>query len=197
MKLKPMNQLPLCLASTATWRSEALTNLGVPHRCAAPNFEEPAYVSGPLEDHVMNLALGKANSLASPDEAVIGFDQMIQLGSQVFGKPGNFDAALAQLKELNGKQHRLVNGVALVYQGQKILAWDEAILTMRTLENAELERYLTLDEPYGCAGSYKIESLGASLFETVSVRDLQSILGMPGNLVINGLRQLGYSNLLA
>jgi len=194
--LRPLRELPLCLASSAPWRSDALQRLGVPHRCKSPDFEEPLYVSGPLEDHVMALALGKAMSLETPGEAVLGFDQLIELDGQVFGKPGNFEAALVQLKQLRGKRHRLVNGMALVYQGQKIQRWDESFLKMRDLQDVELEHYLRQDEPFGCAGSYMIEALGASLFESVEVSDLQSILGIPGNLVIDGLRQLGFSNLL-
>jgi len=196
MSLSPIHELPILLASSAAWRSQALANLGIPHRQAAPPFDEPSYQQGPLEAHVMKLALGKALSLIEPGTAVIGLDQMIEIEGEVLGKPGDFETAFRQLKKLNGKTHRLVNGLAVLYQSQRIQLWDQCFLTMRTLSDDELKHYLSLDQPFGCAGSYQIESIGASLFEVVKVDDLQSVLGLPGNLLINAFRQLGYSNLL-
>jgi len=194
--VKSAHQLDLVLASTAAWRSEALSRLGLKHKAMAPQFEEPPFVGGKLEDHVRALALGKAKSLAGPGLVVLGFDQMIEVGTQVLGKPGNFENALAQLRLLNGKRHRLVNGLAVVTPDQTLQLWDQCFLTMRSLSEPELCYYLEQDQPFGCAGSYKIEGLGASLFESVEVSDLGSIVGLPTNLVGNALRSLGFSNLL-
>jgi len=196
MELKSFQHLSVVLASSATWRSEALTRLGIPHQCVAPAYAEPAYTQGHLEEHVMQLALGKARSVTAPGSVVIGLDQMIEIEKKVLGKPGSDEAALAQLQLLNGKKHRLVNGLAVVYGKQEILQWDESFLTMRSLSQGELEYYLQKDQPFDCAGSYQIESLGSSLFESVEVKDLGSVLGLPGILILNALRQLGYSNLL-
>ena len=194
--MKSARQLNLVLASTAPWRSEALLRLGLRHKALAPHFEEPPYRGGKLEDHVLALALGKARSLAGPGLVVLGFDQMIEVGDQVLGKPGNFENALAQLRLLSGKRHRLVNGLAVVTDSQTLQLWDQCFLTMRSLTEEELRFYLEQDQPFGCAGSYKIEGLGASLFESVEVSDLGSIVGLPANLVGNALRSLGFSNLL-
>lgn len=196
--MKPAASLDLVLASSAPWRSEALERLGLKHVAAKPHFDEPPFEGGSLEMHVMRLAHGKAASLRSayPGRAILAFDQLAELDGHVMGKPGGFAGAFEQLTRLSGKTHRLVNGMALLYGDEELLRFDRAELTMRELEPKEIETYLKADQPYGCAGSYKIEGLGASLFERVDAPDLGSVLGMPANLVISALRELGFSNLL-
>ncbi|MDT8447570.1 MAG: Maf family protein [bacterium] len=196
--MKSTADLELILASSAPWRSQALTKLGVHHQATAPEYVEPSFEGGPLEAHVMRLAHGKAQSLRArfPGKWILAFDQLAEVDGQVLGKPGDFATAFEQLSQLQGKAHRLVNGMALLAGDEELLRWDQAWLTIRELEPKEIETYLKAETPYQCAGSYKIEGLGASLFERIEVTDLGSILGLPANLVLNALRELDYSNLL-
>jgi len=197
--VKSIQGQPVVLASSALWRSEALTRLGIPHLAQSPHYQEPPFVGGALETHVQTLALGKAKSLAAqhPGAILIGLDQLIEVKGQVLGKPGEHQQALAQLRLLNGQTHRLVNGLALVWGKKEQTFFDQSELKMRSLQEAELEYYLQAETPYQCAGSYQIEGLGASLFEQINTPDLGSIVGLPVHLLLNGLRRWGFSNLLA
>jgi septum formation protein len=69
-------------------------------------------------------------------------------------------------------------------------------MEMRTLQTSEIVNYVDTDKPWDCAGSYKIESLGASLFKNIQVNDPTTIIGLPSNKLLDIIRSFGFSNLL-
>ena len=198
MKLKSLSQQKIVLASEAKWRSDILKKLQIPHKCFNHQYDEPKYERGDLTDFVINTAVQKALSLQNlfPDDIIIAADQLIKLNETVLGKPGNFDRAFDQLSQMNGKEHHLICAVCIVYKNQVQKDAEVAKIKMRLLEKQEIVNYLKQDQPFNCAGSYKIESLGGALFESVQINDLNTIIGIPGNLLISMLRKLGFSNLL-
>jgi septum formation protein len=198
MKLKSLSQQKIVLASEAKWRSDILKKLQIPHECFNHQYEEPKYSGGKLADFVINVAVQKALSIQNlfPDHIIIAADQLIELNETVLGKPGNFDRAFNQLSLMNGKDHRLICAVSVVYKNMVLKDVEIASIKMRQLEKQEIVNYLNYDQPFNCAGSYKIESLGGALFESVQINDLNTIVGIPGNLLISMLRKLGFSNLL-
>jgi len=195
--MNPIRKEQVLLASTAPWRSEILTRQQIPHRALPPRFTEPPFEQGNLEDHVQQMAQAKAASLESdfPNALILGADQLCTLDHDVFGKPKDASEAFAQLTRLQGRTHRLVNGLCVIYKGRKLIRLDEAFLTMRNLTHSQIEHYIAKDQPLGCCGSYKIESLGASLFTEVRARDPHSVAGMPVSLLIDMLGDLGFTNL--
>jgi len=198
MKLKSLSKQKVILASEAKWRSDILNQLHIPHKCFNHKYDEPKFSGGNLVDFVSSIAVEKALSIQKlfPDHIIIAADQLIELEDEVLGKPGNFERAYAQLSQMNGKAHQLICAVSVVYQNQVFKDVETARIKMRHLENQEILNYLEYDQPFNCAGSYKIESLGAALFESVQINDLNTIIGIPGNLLISILRKLGFSNLL-
>jgi len=100
------------------------------------------------------------------------------------------------LLKMNGKEHQLICAVAVLYQEKVQVRSEVATLKMRELTEDEIRFYVEKDEPWNCAGSYKIESLGASLFEEIQVKDPNTIVGIPGNLLLDILREWGFSNLM-
>lgn len=196
--LKSLNTLDIILASEAQWRSDILEQLGIQHRCEAHKYREPKYQSGSLVDFIKEIALNKGLSLQNnhASSLIISADQLITLDGEVFYKSGTKKNAIKQLVKLNGKKHKLICAVAVVWGGERYVECEEGYLKMRQLSTREIEHYVDVDKPWGCAGSYKIESLGASLFEEINVKDPTTIIGIPANLLINIIRKLGYSNLI-
>lgn len=198
MSLKQLQLEDIVLASEATWRSDILNQLGIGHRCQSHRYQEPIYTGGSLSDFVKQTALEKARSIQNENRSaiIISADQLICLGGEIFYKPGSREKAVVQLQKLNGKTHQLICAVAVLFNQKMAVQHELATLKMRQLTFAEIQNYVDRDQPWGCAGSYRIESLGASLFEAVSVKDPTTIIGLPGNLLLNILREWGFSNLL-
>jgi septum formation protein len=176
----------LILASTSRWRIELLARLDVPFTCVAPDFDERA------QDHrfpelgphafALELARGKARSLARPDAWVLGADQLAILdepdGPIILHKPGTEDRAIEQLMQLRGRTHRLITGVVLVRGATEYQETDEQQLTMRAFERAEAADYVARHRPIHSAGSYHIEDAGIRLFERID-GDHTGVMGLP------------------
>ena len=118
----------------------------------------------------IQLATEKALAVSDKnnDYFVVGVDQVCSLEEEILNKPGNKDNAIVSLQKLSGKTHRQNCGMAICKDG-KIIWQSSAIaeLTMRDLTLDEIKRYLDLDEPYSCSGSYKFEENGKDLFLNV------------------------------
>lgn len=185
----------LVLASTSTYRRELLQRLRLPFACAAPGIDEAAVKTlgaAPLA-LATELAQRKARAVAArhPDAIVIGSDQVATIDGHVLDKPGTAARAAAQLQQLQGREHQLLTAVCLVHAGGEATFCDVTRLCMRALSAAEIERYVALDQPLDCAGSYKIERLGIALFAAISCEDQTAIIGLPLLRLATELRQLG------
>lgn len=187
----------LVLASTSPYRRSLLERLGVPFSVQAPRCDEDA-----LKEHgkspsyiAMRLARAKAMSLIAvhPDAFILGSDQLVDLDEQILGKPHTEAGAIAQLKRLRGRPHHLVTAMALVCPNGEIEGHLEVqTLRMRNLSDAEIERYVARDQPLDCAGSYKIEQAGISLFESIEGTDFTAITGLPLMKLADLLRSHGF-----
>lgn len=192
----------LILASASPYRMELLGRLGIPfealeHRC---DERAPGVVGLEPDSLAARLSLAKAESLASlhPDAIVIGSDQVVDLDGEVLGKPHTAERAVAQLMALQGRSHRLVTGVALVAPGRRpASALDVHVMGMRAMSRGEVEVYVEREMPTDCAGSYKIEGLGISLFRSIAGADFTAIMGLPLITVSAMLRAVGLDALSA
>jgi 7-methyl-GTP pyrophosphatase len=129
------------------------------------------------------LALSKALAIArrNPEALVIGSDQVASVAGQIIGKPGDFDTAKRQLQDSSGQAVTFYTAVALVGLRQALEQFHVELFTVhfRALSDAQIERYLHLEQPYDCAGSFKAEGLGIALFEQLSGNDPTSLEGLP------------------
>jgi septum formation protein len=191
----------LVLASTSRYRRELLDRLRIPYRAVSPAFDEESARDPhlPAEKLAIHLARGKAESLIPqfPDAVILASDQICALGARHLGKPGDSTRAAAQLRQLSGKSHQLVTAVCLYrtdrhgkLERQEHI--DVTQLRMRSLGMDEINRYVETDVPYDCAGSYKLESLGVSLFDRVESADQTAIIGLPLMAVADMLRAWGW-----
>ncbi len=185
----------LVLASTSRYRRELLGRLGLRFECEAPGIDEGEVGSGLApETRARTLALAKARAVAHrrPGAIVIGSDQVCALADEVLGKPGSVAAACAQLQRLQDREHRLATAVAIVHGGRETSILDVTRLHMRALSNAAIERYVAADQPIDCAGSYRIEGLGISLFDRIESEDQTAIVGLPLLATARALREHGF-----
>lgn len=173
----------IVLASSSPYRRELLARLGLPFTCHAPHLDEARQPGEPALAMVTRLAESKARALAPahPHHLIIGSDQAAVLGDQVLGKPGGFEAALAQLQACSGRAVTFLTGLALLdtRSGECQVDCVPFTVHMRPLDAAALARYLRAEQPYDCAGSFKAEGLGVSLFERTEGDDATSLVGLP------------------
>jgi septum formation protein len=189
-----MNEL--VLASTSPYRRALLARLGLPFRCLVPLIHEDALKLGnwgprELAEH---LALAKARSLseAEPNATIIGSDQLVSFEGRIFGKPGSAQRAVDQLSAMAGSSHQLITSVAVWTKERTYVHTDITTMHMRPLSREEVERYVAADVPLDCAGSYKLEERGITLFERIQTQDYTSIMGLPLIALTSLLRTLEY-----
>jgi septum formation protein len=198
-----MSALPeIVLASTSRYRRELLARLGLPFRVRAPACDEETLKAelrgrdAALAPEVLTarLARAKAESLrdAEPAATIIGSDQVAALGAEVLEKPGTAERAILQLEKLAGRTHVLVTAVAVVHAGSVLEHADVTRLTMRPLTREQIERYVAADAPLDCAGSYKLEQRGVTLFERIESADHSAITGLPLIALTSMLARAGY-----
>jgi septum formation protein len=188
----------LVLASTSVYRRELVTRLGVACSSVAPSCDEEALKDPRLApaELALHLAREKARSVAGewPDAHVLGSDQLVEVEGQILGKPGNAERALEQLTRLSGRSHRLITAYALLCPGGAVVEHvDVHVLHMRALTRDELSRYVQADQPFDCAGSYKIEARGITLVERIEGADFTAIMGLPLVALTSTLRAQGFT----
>lgn len=175
--------LDLLLASSSPWRRELLSRLGLPFECASPDIDESPLPGESAENLCLRLAEAKARALAAdyPQHLIIGSDQVLLLDGEAVSKPGNHAAAVRQLQRSSGRRIRFSTAICLLnsYSGQIQRAVEPFDVVFRELDNASIERYLLAEKPYDCAGSFKSEGLGISLFESLQGEDPNSLIGLP------------------
>ena len=171
----------LILASTSRYRQELLSRLRLPFETVAPEVDETALPGEAPAALAELLALAKARVVAAahPGAIVIGSDQGADLGGAAIGKPGGHERAAEQLRQMSGREVVFQTAVAVVAPGLAAIERAEVRVRVRELSDAAIEAYLRADQPYDCAGSAKVESLGIALLEAVESDDPTALIGLP------------------
>ena len=196
----PLEAETLILASTSPFRRQLLENAGLKIKAVAPDIDERA-VEEPLQASGMNpedvalvLAEAKAVEVSErfPDMWVIGGDQTLSLGDEVFHKPADMEAARRHLLALSGKTHQLNSAVVLAKGGETV--WRHvsiARMTMRQLEPGFIGRHLSRVGAIALTsvGAYQVEGEGLQLFEKID-GDYFTIVGLPLLPLLAKLREL-------
>ncbi|WP_119288672.1 Maf family nucleotide pyrophosphatase [Azohydromonas sediminis] len=173
----------LILASTSRYRRELLARLRIAFDVVAPAVDETPQPGEAPAALAQRLALAKAHAVAAqhPQAVVIGSDQVAELDGQAIGKPGSHARAVEQLRAMSGRRVVFHTAVAVVCAARGFADVKLAPVTVhfRTLDDAQIERYLRLEQPYDCAGSAKSESLGIALLEAIDSDDPTALVGLP------------------
>ena len=183
----------LILASTSRYRRELLSRLGLAFEVRAPNVDESAVPGEPPGRMAERLAAAKARSVAAVGTVVIGSDQVASLDGRLLRKPGTHEIALHQLEECQGETVLFHTGVHVLEIAAN-RSWshvDQTAVKFARLESAALERYLEIEQPYDCVGSFKAEGLGVALFEQIDSRDPTALIGLPLIWLAGALRSAG------
>ncbi len=191
--------MDLILASGSAYRRELLERLQLTFRCLSPDIDE-----SPLEgEHAAALSQRLAQSKATviskhwPDAWVIGSDQVAALGDQALGKPGTTERAREQLRACSGHSVIFHTAVHLCRQtdGFQTQHLEQVEVRFRTLSDAEIDHYLEHEFALDCAGSFRCEGLGISLFESIDNHDPSALIGLPLIALCRMLRSAGINPL--
>lgn len=188
---------PIILASSSQTRKELIDRLKLDYQCMTPDIDESPQGESHADDLAKRLAFEKAQSIAEqyPKAIVIGSDQVAwrEGAPDIFiGKPLSPEKAIRQLQANSDKI--VYFSTALSVQ-QKSSGFEQTLVEhykvkFRKLSLDEIERYVALEQPLHCAGSFKCESLGISLFEQMIGQDQTTLMGMPMIQLCQILRQL-------
>ena len=187
------------LASGSKIRKKILsdhgTNFGVQKSKIDEEELKKNILNLPFEERVIKLASAKAKVVSEKniERYVVGADQMCVCNGRVFNKPGNLENAINNLKLLAGNTHCQYSGISIFLNGKSLWTFcDKATLTMKELSDEQIMSYVLEDEPYECCGSYKYESLGATLFSKVKGSEY-SIQGLAFVPLVSAFKDLGIS----
>jgi septum formation protein len=188
-------QPALILASTSRYRRELLQRLRLPFEVHSPEVDEAARPGETPAALALRLALEKAQAVARrfPAAVVIGSDQVADLDGTPIGKPGTHERAVEQLRTMRGHSVVFQTAVAVVradtgYSGTALVP---VTVRFRRLSDAEIARYLRLEQPYDCAGSAKSETLGIALLDAIESNDPTALVGLPLIKTCDLLREAG------
>lgn len=175
--------LPLVLASSSPYRCELLARLRLPFIWSAPAIDEARHPDESPQALVRRLAEQKAGALAGQydNHLIIGSDQVAVLDGEILGKPHDLSRAHAQLMAASGRSLTFLTGLAVLNSATATCQIDCVAFTVyfRELDAARITRYLEAEQPFDCAGSFKAEGLGVSLFRATEGSDASSLVGLP------------------
>ncbi len=181
-----MKQFELILASSSQTRKDLMDRLRLDYRCISPDIDESAMGELHADDLAKRLAFQKARVIAeqNPNAIVIGSDQVAwreHAPYDFIGKPLSVENAIQQLQENSGKIVFFSTALSVQHlqSGFETTLVEHYQVKFRQLTLAEIERYIEIDQPLHCAGSFKCESLGISLFEKMVGDDQTTLMGLP------------------
>jgi septum formation protein len=187
----------LVLASGSRYRKELLGRLGLRFEAIAPAADETPVAGEAPPDTALRLSLLKAKALqhSHGDALIIGSDQVAESGGRIYGKPGNFENALRQLRELSGKAVDFHTAVTLLdaVNGKHESRLVPCRVVFRPLDDRLIQRYLEKEQPYDCAGAAKAEGLGIALLQRIQTDDPSALIGLPLIALTGMLERAGLS----
>ncbi|MDH3821335.1 MAG: Maf family protein [Gammaproteobacteria bacterium] len=184
------------LASSSRYRRELLNRFLDNYEVVDPEVDERNDLGLPPAQLAQHLARKKAEAIAANarKSLIIGADQLAVLEDRVLGKPGEHARAIEQLLASSGKTMTFLTAVCILdpVGRARYEHTDKTIVRFREFDRRLAEAYLKHDEPYDCAGSFKLEGAGFVLFESVETDDPTGLIGLPMIWVADRLLQLGY-----
>jgi septum formation protein len=196
----------LVLGSSSPYRRELLSRLHLPFDTCSPDIDESPLPGEAPRALAARLSQAKAARVAElqraaghADVLVIGSDQVADLNGQCLGKPGHHAGATAQLRAMSGQTVHFHTALTVLRTGTGQAATEvhSVAVTFRELTDSTIARYLALEQPYDCAGSAKVESLGIALLSRVQSDDPTTLIGLPLMAVARLMREMGLDPLAA
>ncbi len=196
MKPNHTTTTPLILASSSPFRKALLEKLSIPFTTDSPDIDESRRPAETIDQYVARLSEIKAQTIAerSPKNSlIIGSDQVAIFDNEVLGKPGTRANAIKQLQKFSGHRIKFVTGLCLIDNNtqNKQTILEPFFVVFRTLSDQQIERYVDQEQPLNCAGSFKSEGLGITLFERLEGDDPNTLIGLPLIRLVQLLSNIG------
>ncbi|WP_294832778.1 nucleoside triphosphate pyrophosphatase [uncultured Gilliamella sp.] len=192
--------MKIILASTSLSRKKVLEKLAIPFECVPPVCDETPLPGESAEQLVVRLAKLKAQSLVAkyPNSLIIGSDQVGVLNDQIVGKPHTVENARIQLKKSSGNTFYFFTGMTVIdtQSMQSTTICEPFKVTFRHLTDAEIDAYIAKEMPLQCAGSFKCDELGITLFDKLEGNDINSLIGLPLLTLNKIMIKMGHNPLL-
>jgi septum formation protein len=192
---------PLILASTSAYRAALLQRLGLPFSVEAPGVTEELLAGEVPAARALRLAQAKAQAIAAvhPGAWVLGSDQVAECDGRILEKPGGADRCRSQLAACSGRSVAFHTAVVLMRSQPSAVNQhvDRTVVRFRSLHDDEIARYVQRDRPFDCAGGFRCEGLGITLFDGIDASDPTALIGLPLIWVSHALRQAGLDPLAA
>jgi len=192
-----MSTPQIILASSSQTRKDLMNRLRIDYQSIVPDIDESPRGENHADDLAKRLAFEKAKAISEqhPDAIVIGSDQVAwrEGAPDIFiGKPLTVEKAIKQLQANSDKIVYFSTALSVQQQstGFEHTLVEHYKVKFRKLGLAEIERYIEVEQPLMCAGSFKCESLGISLFDQMIGQDQTTLMGMPMIQLCHILRQL-------
>ena len=187
--------LPIVLASGSQYRAELLRKLHLEFICCASHVDETP-LPGETAPHLASrLALAKAQAVSTkyPQHLIIGSDQVAICDKEFLHKPGNREQAIRQLTHQSGRTAQFYTGICVLNSsnGQSCSDIDLCTVHFKPLSEQQIIRYVELEQPFDCAGSFKSEGLGIALFSRIEGDDPNALIGLPLIKLIGLLSRFG------
>jgi septum formation protein len=188
---------PLILASTSPYRASLLQRFGLEFTTQNPAIDETERLGESPRARAFRLSEAKAEAIAQrfPTAIVIGGDQVPATSTTILNKPGNAANCREQLMLLSGSTAEFYTSctVRCLETGVKLSHVDTTAVKLRPLSDEEIDRYIRREKPFDCAGGFKAEALGITLFERIDSEDPSAIVGMPLIWLAGALRAVGFA----
>lgn len=185
----------IVLASSSPYRHALLTRLNLPFQSISPDIDETPLNNESPAELVSRLAYEKAFAIAKnfDNTLVIGSDQVATINNRILTKPGNMENAITQLLACSGNNVTFYTSLCVVdtQNSNHHQIVDTYTVGFRELSIQQIKRYLEIEQPFDCAGSFKAEGMGITLFTHLSGRDPNSLIGLPLIQLTDILLQLG------
>ena len=186
----------LVLASSSPYRQELLARFHVPFESKSPAINEDPMSDETPETLALRLSAAKAQALSMgyPKHLIIGSDQVASHKGHFVTKPGSHHKAKAQLLAFSGSSLNFYTGLSVLNteNGQSITETVTSQVHFRVLTEQDIDTYLLAEKPYDCAGSFKAEGLGITLFDAITSDDPSAIIGLPLIRLRQILEQFNY-----
>jgi septum formation protein len=192
----PERETKIILASASPRRADLLKTVGVEFEVAPSQVQERPHADEAPPDYITRLARAKVIAVARKRESglVIGADTIVVLDGRVLGKPRDEEDAEDMLRQLSGRWHAVMTGVALydIATRREVADYDKTLVRFAHLTDREIEWYSRSGEPMDKAGGYAIQGQGALFIEEIA-GNYFNVVGLPIPLVYRLARRLGYS----
>jgi len=185
----------IILASASPRRRELIARLGIPFQVVPSRIEEFGPEGEPPESFALRLAREKARDVAADrDGLIIGVDTVVVLDGVRMGKPEGPGEAAEMLRQLSGREHLVMSGLAIVEEpsGREVSRLAVTEVLFKELSAEEIDRYVATEEPMDKAGGYGIQGIGGLFVERIS-GCYYNVVGLPLNLLYEELHGLGFS----